>query len=184
MFYTANSPLKVSGAQGARSGRAKQGQQQRENRHRRRVVLLALTVYLTCGVSRIVCLSAGVIAVVVYGLYGNAYSHFELGSSRHMHELGKQSSRWSGARFRCAPAEDDSQGGVSFRTTCIASRSRLSACSGGAGHGGLCAQRHRLLLCRRLGGQLPDQVSQAGACCAASLQGEMHACGENAWAWV
>lgn len=43
----------------------------------------------TCEVSRVAHLPAGVIAVVVYGLYGNAYSHFELGSSRHMHELGE-----------------------------------------------------------------------------------------------
>lgn len=28
--------------------------------------------------------------MVVYGLYGNAYSHFELGSSRHMHESGER----------------------------------------------------------------------------------------------
>jgi hypothetical protein len=32
---------------------------------------------------------AGVIAVVVFGLYGNSMAYFELASSQHMRELGR-----------------------------------------------------------------------------------------------
>lgn len=123
VFYMANSPLQVSGKERGTSSRVQRQRQLRWRQGEAAEEYLVQPCELQCvpaapwGPSPMFCtlqhaplapppppapvshLATGVIAVVVYGLYGNAYSHFELGSSRHMHELGERASQRSSQRI-------------------------------------------------------------------------------------